>query len=73
MRKQYDFSQGEKNPYARKLKKQVTMRLDEAVLDYFKQLGARTEMPWQTLVNLYLRECAAQRKELHLQWRPAKA
>jgi uncharacterized protein (DUF4415 family) len=72
MRKSYDFSRGQKNPYARKLKKQVTIRLDDAVLAYFKQLGAKTEMPWQTLVNLYLRECASSRKELRFEWRPAK-
>ena len=72
MRKHYDFSQGQKNTYARKLKKQVTIRLDDAVLDYFKQLGERTEMPWQTLVNLYLKECASQRKELELRWKPAR-
>ena len=63
MRKSYDFSQARKNPYARKLKKQVSIRLDDAVVDYFKHLGAKTEMPWQTLVNLYLRECANERKE----------
>ena len=73
MRKSYDFSQARKNPYARKLKKQVTIRLDDAVLDYFKHLGAKTEMPWQTLVNLYLRECANERKELRLQWEPSRS
>ena len=73
MRKSYDFSQARKNPYARKLKKQVSIRLDDAVLDYFKHLGAKTEMPWQTLVNLYLRECASERKELRLQWEPSRS
>ena len=72
MRTNYDFSRGKKNPYARKLKKQVTIRLDEAVLDYFKQLAHTAEMPWQSLVNLYLRDCAQARRALHLQWRAVK-
>ena len=51
----------------------MTIRLDDAVLVYFRELAAKTEMPWQTLVNLYLKECATERKELQLRWKPAKA
>jgi uncharacterized protein (DUF4415 family) len=69
MRKHYDFSKARRNPYARRLKKQVTIRLDEQTLAYFKGLAERTGMPYQTLINLYLRDCAEQRRELRLQWR----
>ena len=71
MRKHYDFSKARKNPYAKRLKKQVTIRLDEPTLSYFKGLGERTGMPYQTLINMYLRDCAESRKELRLQWRPS--
>ena len=73
MRKQYDFSKGRRNPYAKRLKKQVTLRLDQPTLSYFKDLGERVGMPYQTLINMYLRDCAENRKELRLQWRPTKA
>lgn len=70
MRAPYDFSKAVKNPYAKLLKKQVTLRLDEKVLDYFKQLGAEKELPWQTLINLYLRDCAATKRKPKIQWHP---
>jgi len=73
MRKHYDFSKARKNPYAKRLKKQVTIRLDEPTLDYFKNLGERVGMPYQTLINMYLRDCAETRKELRLQWRATNA
>ena len=71
MRKQYDFSKAKKNPYAKRLKKQVTIRLEPQTLEYFKGLAEETGIPYQTLINLYLRECAASRKKLSLKWRPA--
>ena len=58
MRKHYDFSKARRNPYAKRLKKQVTIRLEEPTLAYFKSLGERMSMPYQTLINLYLRDCA---------------
>lgn len=73
MRKHYDFSKARKNPYAKRLKKQVTIRLDEPTLTYFKDLGERLGMPYQTLINMYLRDCAQARKELRLQWRSTDA
>jgi len=73
MRKHYDFSKARKNPYAKRLKKQVTIRLDEPTLTYFKDLGERVGMPYQTLINMYLRDCAQARKELRLQWRSTDA
>jgi predicted DNA binding CopG/RHH family protein len=72
MRKRYDFSKARLSPYARMLKRQVTLRLDEPTIDYFKSLAQETAIPYQTLINLYLRECAASRKHLHLAWQPGK-
>jgi uncharacterized protein (DUF4415 family) len=68
MKKQYDFSKARRNPYAKRLKKPLTIRVDEITLDYFKDLGERVGMPYQTLINMYLRDCAENRKELRLQW-----
>ena len=69
MRKQYDFSEARRNPYARRLKKSVTIRLDEATITYFKQLADDTGIPYQTLINLYLRDCAAHGRKLSMKWR----
>jgi predicted DNA binding CopG/RHH family protein len=69
MRREYDFSKGRRNPYASKLKRSVTIRLDENTIAYFKQLAAETEIPYQTLINLYLRECAASGRRLTMEWR----
>ena len=73
MKKQYDFSKARPNPYAKRLKKQITLRLDQPTLTYFKNLGERLGMPYQTLINMYLRDCAEHRKELSVQWRPTDA
>jgi len=70
MKKHYDFSGAIKNPYAKRLKKQVTIRLDDSTLAYFRELSDETGIGYQTLINLYLRECAGSRKRLSLQWRP---
>jgi len=72
MRREYDFSKARKNPYASRLKQSVTIRLDAAAVGYFKQLAAETGIPYQTLINLYLRDCAATGRKLALEWRPAK-
>ena len=71
MRKSYDFSKGKKNPYARRLKKQITIRLDEGTLAYFKGLAEDTEIPYQTLINLYLGECARSKKRPSMRWKAA--
>ena len=68
MRKEYDFSKSVKNPYAKALKKQVTLRLGVDVIEYFKQLAEETGIPYQNLINLYLRECAHSHKKLIMQW-----
>ena len=71
MRDRYDFSKGKRNPYAKRLRKQVTIRFDEDTLEYFKSLADDTEIPYQTLINLYLRECAKTGKRPGLKWRAA--
>jgi len=68
MRKQYDFSKSVKNPYAKDLKKQVTLRLGIDVIEYFKGLAQETGIPYQNLINLYLRDCAQSRKKLIINW-----
>ena len=73
MRKQYDFSKAKRNPYARRLKQQVTIRLDQDTIKYFRRLAQETGIPYQTLINLYLRECASTGKKLSNIWRPATA
>jgi uncharacterized protein (DUF4415 family) len=66
MRKEYDFSKlkSRRNPYANTLKKQVTLRLGVDVIEYFKQMAQETGIPYQNLVNLYLRQCAHSHKKL---------
>jgi predicted DNA binding CopG/RHH family protein len=68
MRKSYDFSDSVKNPYAKKLKKQITIRLDEDTIEYFKDLADAKGIPYQSLINLYLRDCAQTHRDLKLQW-----
>ncbi len=69
MRKRYGFSKARRNPYAKRLKKSVTIRLDEAAIAYFKALADDTGIAYQTLINLYLRDCAAHGRKLSMQWR----
>jgi len=68
MKKEYDFSKSVKNPYAKHLKKQVTLRLGVDVIDYFKSLAEETGIPYQNLINLYLQDCAHAHKKLKLKW-----
>ncbi|MGH2601050.1 MAG: BrnA antitoxin family protein [Dehalococcoidia bacterium] len=72
MRREYDFSRARRNPYAARLKQSVTIRLDTAALAYFKDLARTTGIPYQTLINLYLRDCAAAGRKLDLQWKAPK-
>jgi predicted DNA binding CopG/RHH family protein len=71
MRKNYDFSKGKRNPYAKRLKKQITIRLDEETLTYFKRLADETEVPYQTLINLFLRDCARGKRRPAMKWEAA--
>ena len=69
MRKEYDFSAAKKNPYAAQLKKQITIRLDEESISYFKAISEEVGVPYQSLINLYLRDCAASHRKLNLNWK----
>ena len=68
MRSEYDFSQSRKNPYAKRLKRQITIRLDALTVDYFKQLGSELGIPYQNLINLFLRDCASHKRRPEIQW-----
>ena len=73
MKTEYDLStmQSRKNPYATKLKKPVTMRIGEDVIGYFKQMADEAGMPYQSLINLYLRDCAAHNRKIDISWQTA--
>jgi hypothetical protein len=68
MRSEYDFSKSRQNPYTKQLKRQITIRLDAAAVDYFKQLAVELGMPYQNLVNLFLRDCAARKLRPAIHW-----
>ena len=68
MRKEYDFTDSKPNPYAKKLKRQITIRIDESSVEYFKQQAAELGLPYQSLINLYLADCVENHKELKLTW-----
>jgi uncharacterized protein (DUF4415 family) len=68
MRKSYDFKGAKRNPYAKRLKKQITIRVDEDTLGYFQTLAEETGIPYQTLINHYLRDCAVRRKRPSMKW-----
>ncbi len=70
MRAHYDFSKmkGRRNPYIKLLKQPITIRLDKETVNYFKSLSAQLGMPYQNLINLYLRDCALNHKTLHFKW-----
>jgi predicted DNA binding CopG/RHH family protein len=68
MRTYYDFSKGKKNPYSRILKKQITIRLDPRTIAYFKGMAKEVGMPYQSLINMYLMDCAEHKRKLRLQW-----
>lgn len=68
MLEEYDFSNARKNPYTKKLKKQITINLDVDTITYFKDLAAESGIPYQTLINLYLSDCARSNRQLELSW-----
>ncbi len=71
MREHYDFTKmkGKKNPYVKYLKQPVTMRLDRDSVEYFKSLSEESGIPYQTLINLYLRDCATTERKLDMKWK----
>jgi uncharacterized protein (DUF4415 family) len=70
MKKEYDLSKmkSRKNPYASKLKKPITMRLSEDIIDYFKVMAEESGVPYQSLINLYLRDCVAMHRKVSISW-----
>ena len=73
MRQEYDFSKGKRNPYAKRLKQSVTMRLDRVTVDYFQALAVELDVPYQTLINLYLRDWAITGRRPAMHWRPSRS
>ncbi|MCL4831266.1 MAG: BrnA antitoxin family protein [Caldilineaceae bacterium] len=68
MRDEYDFSNSKPNPYAQKLRRPVTIRLGVDVIDYFRTQAEETGIPYQTLINLYLKDCVRTQRKLEMQW-----
>jgi len=68
MKKEYDFSKAKRNPYAKVLKKQITIRVEEPTIEYFQEMAEEVGMPYQSLINLYLRDCAQSGKKLNFSW-----
>ena len=66
MKKHYNFSKGQKNPYTKLLKKQITINLSNEVIDYFKELSEKTSVPYQTLINFYLLDCVKNQRTLDI-------
>ncbi len=69
MKEEYNFSKAKKNPYTKLIKKQVTINLNEEVLDYFKALSEKTSIPYQTLINFYLLDCVKNKKTIEMLWK----
>nr|VFJ61999.1 MAG: BrnA antitoxin of type II toxin-antitoxin system [Candidatus Kentron sp. DK] len=69
MRDSHDFSQSAKNSYTKRIKKQITIRLDEDTIDYFKDMAEEKAIPYQSLINLYLRDCARKHRQIEIDWR----
>ena len=68
IKKKYDFSQSIKNPYVRKLKKQITIRIENETIEYFKRLAVETDISYQKLINMFLKECALNKKKPSITW-----
>ena len=71
VKKEYDFSNARKNPYADKVKQQITINLNQSTVQYFKDLAKKTGLPYQTLINLYLTDCADKKRQPEVSWIPA--
>ena len=69
MKKEYDFTNAKKNPYIKKLKKQITINIDEEVIEYFKMLSEDVGISYQNLINYYLRDCAKNKKTINIEWK----
>ena len=69
MKDNYDFSKGSKNPYTKLLKKQITIYLNEEIINYFKDMSEKTSIPYQTLINFYLLDCVKNKKTIEMLWK----
>lgn len=69
MREEYDFSNGIKNPYAKELKKQISIKVSPYIIDYFKNEATETGIPYQTLINMYLSDCVRNKRKLDISWK----
>ena len=72
MRKEYNFSESIKNPYAKKLKRQVTIRLENEIIEYFKKLASEVDIPYQVLINMFLRDCAQNNLKPAITWQKSR-
>ena len=72
MLNEYDFSHAKKNPYAKALKKQITINIDSSTIDYFKAQSEAVGIPYQTLINLYLKDCVNNNRRLTMTWQETK-
>lgn len=72
MRKEYNFSESIKNPYAKKLKRQVTIRLENEIIEYFKKLASEFDIPYQVLINMFLRDCAQNNLKPAITWQKTR-
>ena len=70
-KEEYDFSNARKNPYADKVKQQITINLNQSTVQYFKDLAEKTGLPYQTLINLYMTDCADKKRQPEVNWIPA--
>lgn len=68
MKKEYDFSNAQKNPYANRVKQQITINLNQSTIQYFKDMAEQTGLPYQTLINLYLTDCADKKRKPEVSW-----
>lgn len=69
MRDEYDFSNAIKNPYAARMKQQITINLEKDTIKYFKELAEETGIPYQSLINMYLADCVREKKKPHISWK----
>ena len=68
MKNEYDFSKSKKNPYSKKIKKQITIKIETETIVYFKKMAEETGIPYQSLINLYLSDCTKNKRKLELNW-----
>ena len=70
MKTEYDLSKmkSRRNPYAKRLKKQLTIRMGLDIIEHFKQMAGETGIPYQNLINLYLRDCVQSQRKLQMKW-----